>query len=55
MRSPDLRSLPSLRLHGGSQLLRLAEEAAAPSVLRSLALVMRHRLRLLWPMVAASG
>lgn len=37
---------PALRLHAGSQLVRLTEEAAASAVLRSFALVVRHEPRL---------
>jgi hypothetical protein len=46
VQGPGPRSLATLRLHVGGQLLRLTEETAAASVLRSLALVICHRPRL---------
>lgn len=46
VRHPSSRGLATFRLHVGGQLLRLTEETAAPSMLRSLALVMCHRSRL---------
>ena len=39
--------LPALCLHVGSQLVRLAEEAPASTMLRSLALMVRHEVRVM--------
>jgi hypothetical protein len=46
IRGPGPRGLATIRFHVSAQLLRLAEETAAPPVLRSLALVTRRRPRL---------
>src|SRR3954452_14366299 len=46
MRDPIKAALAPFRLHVGGQLVRLAEEAAASTMLRSFPLVVRHASRL---------